>query len=165
MQHKGSEIKWRDTYARSLPVPNRTTDSWFFGWFLKSYQNVYGPSPCLSEDDTIGDLKKLIAAQTGTRWEKIVLKKWSVQIIIDYTLARFVRCWLNLGEFCQALSSFSTNWWNNYITNRQFFTSKHFNHMDCCFVFRECSRKGFINIWRGRITHTHSVAQKTRFSK
>ena len=27
-------------------------------------------------DDTIGDLKKLIAAQTGTHWEKIVLKKW-----------------------------------------------------------------------------------------
>ena len=27
-------------------------------------------------DDTIGDLKKLVAAQTGTRWEKIVLKKW-----------------------------------------------------------------------------------------
>ncbi|KAK2142990.1 hypothetical protein LSH36_889g00043 [Paralvinella palmiformis] len=30
----------------------------------------------ISEDDTIGDLKKLIAAQTGTRPEKIVLKKW-----------------------------------------------------------------------------------------
>lgn len=27
-------------------------------------------------DDTVGDLKKLIAAQTGTHWEKIVLKKW-----------------------------------------------------------------------------------------
>lgn len=27
-------------------------------------------------DDTIGDLKKLIAAQTGTKWDKIVLKKW-----------------------------------------------------------------------------------------
>uniref|UniRef100_A0A7N4NI20 Ubiquitin-like protein 5 n=2 Tax=Metatheria TaxID=9263 RepID=A0A7N4NI20_SARHA len=27
-------------------------------------------------DDSIGDLKKLIAAQTGTRWNKIVLKKW-----------------------------------------------------------------------------------------
>lgn len=27
-------------------------------------------------DDTIGDLKKLISAQTGTHWEKIVLKKW-----------------------------------------------------------------------------------------
>ncbi|XP_032814624.1 ubiquitin-like protein 5 isoform X2 [Petromyzon marinus] len=26
--------------------------------------------------DTIGDLKKLIAAQTGTKWDKIVLKKW-----------------------------------------------------------------------------------------
>ncbi len=28
------------------------------------------------KDDTIGDLKKLISAQTGTHWEKIVLKKW-----------------------------------------------------------------------------------------
>lgn len=27
-------------------------------------------------DDTIGDLKKLIAAQTGTKSDKIVLKKW-----------------------------------------------------------------------------------------
>lgn len=27
-------------------------------------------------DDTIGDLKKLIAAQTGTKFDKIVLKKW-----------------------------------------------------------------------------------------
>ncbi|XP_067636038.1 ubiquitin-like protein 5 [Eurosta solidaginis] len=27
-------------------------------------------------EDTIGDLKKLIAAQTGTKPEKIVLKKW-----------------------------------------------------------------------------------------
>ena len=26
--------------------------------------------------DTIGDLKKLIAAQTGTRHDKIMLKKW-----------------------------------------------------------------------------------------
>jgi len=31
---------------------------------------------CVSQEDTIGDLKKLIAAQTGTRWDKIVLKKW-----------------------------------------------------------------------------------------
>lgn len=29
-----------------------------------------------STDDTIGDLKKLIAAQLGIRPEKIVLKKW-----------------------------------------------------------------------------------------
>jgi len=26
--------------------------------------------------DTIGDLKKMVAAQTGTRADKIVLKKW-----------------------------------------------------------------------------------------
>ncbi|XP_018962797.1 ubiquitin-like protein 5, partial [Cyprinus carpio] len=31
---------------------------------------------CVSQEDTIGDLKKLISAQTGTRWDKIVLKKW-----------------------------------------------------------------------------------------
>ena len=29
-----------------------------------------------SPDDTVGDLKKLIAAQTGTKWDRIVLKKW-----------------------------------------------------------------------------------------
>ncbi|EKM81165.1 hypothetical protein AGABI1DRAFT_36678 [Agaricus bisporus var. burnettii JB137-S8] len=29
-----------------------------------------------SPDDTVGDLKKLIAAQTGTDSKKIVLKKW-----------------------------------------------------------------------------------------
>ncbi|XP_048203345.1 ubiquitin-like protein 5 [Perognathus longimembris pacificus] len=27
-------------------------------------------------NDTIGDLKNLITAQTGTCWNKIVLKKW-----------------------------------------------------------------------------------------
>lgn len=29
-----------------------------------------------SPDDTVGDLKKLIAAQTGTDCKKIQLKKW-----------------------------------------------------------------------------------------
>ena len=29
-----------------------------------------------SPDDTVGDLKKLISAQTGTKWDRIVLKKW-----------------------------------------------------------------------------------------
>ena len=29
-----------------------------------------------NEDDTVGDLKKLAAAQLGTRTEKIVIKKW-----------------------------------------------------------------------------------------
>lgn len=31
-----------------------------------------------SPDDTVGDLKKLIAAQTGTDHTKITLKKWCV---------------------------------------------------------------------------------------
>ncbi|KAL3872226.1 hypothetical protein ACJMK2_040163 [Sinanodonta woodiana] len=40
-----------------------------------------------NSDDTIGDLKKLIAAQTGTRSDKIVLKKWYVVIITtDYEI-------------------------------------------------------------------------------
>ncbi|KAH0518278.1 Coiled-coil domain-containing protein 94 [Microtus ochrogaster] len=37
-------------------------------------------------DDTIGDLKKLIAALTGTRWTKIVLKKWTDPENTDYTV-------------------------------------------------------------------------------
>ena len=37
---------------------------------------IFLNSSASSTDDTIGDLKKLIAAQTGTRWNKIVLKKW-----------------------------------------------------------------------------------------
>ena len=32
-----------------------------------------------SPEDTVGDLKKLIAAQIGTDPSKIQLKKWSVQ--------------------------------------------------------------------------------------
>ena len=31
-----------------------------------------------SEDDTIGDLKKMVAAQTGTRPDKIRIQKWWV---------------------------------------------------------------------------------------
>ena len=38
--------------------------------------SIFLNSSASSTDDTIGDLKKLIAAQTGTRWNKIVLKKW-----------------------------------------------------------------------------------------
>ncbi len=37
---------------------------------------------CASPDDTIGDLKKLVAAQTGTRADKIVLKKWLVLALV-----------------------------------------------------------------------------------
>ncbi len=42
-----------------------------------------------NEDDTIGDLKKLIAAQTGTRSDKIVLKKWYTIFKDQITLADY----------------------------------------------------------------------------
>jgi len=38
--------------------------------------DVYQRGVKCSPDDTVGDLKKLIAAQTGTDWRKITLKKW-----------------------------------------------------------------------------------------
>ncbi|GFY39111.1 ubiquitin-like protein 5 [Trichonephila inaurata madagascariensis] len=40
-------------------------------------------------DDTIGDLKKLISAQTGTKWDKIVLKKWYTIFKDNITLADY----------------------------------------------------------------------------
>lgn len=40
--------------------------------------SLTGPT---STEDSIRDLKKLIAAQTGTRWDKIVLKKWWVWVL------------------------------------------------------------------------------------
>jgi len=41
-------------------------------------------------DDTVGDLKKLAAAQTGTRPEKIRLQKWRD----DWVASRCRLCWL-----------------------------------------------------------------------
>jgi hypothetical protein len=56
------------------------------GWGAKVESFALPPSAALlmdnvvrvkcSPDDTVGDLKKLIAAQTGTDWRKIQLKKW-----------------------------------------------------------------------------------------
>ena len=43
---------------------------------IRRFLSLFLPPLVLSEDDTIGDLKKLIAAQTGTRPEKIRLQKW-----------------------------------------------------------------------------------------
>jgi len=42
-----------------------------------------------SPDDTVGDLKKLIAAQTGTDWRKIQLKKWYTSFKDHITLADY----------------------------------------------------------------------------
>eukprot|EP00953_Heterococcus_sp_UTEX-ZZ885_P040331 20627-Heterococcus_DN1.PRE.6 len=47
-----------------------------------------------NEDDTIGDLKKLIAAQVGTRPEKIRIQKWTTSRwkTTKYTMAWGWRC-------------------------------------------------------------------------
>ncbi|WFD32749.1 ubiquitin-like modifier hub1 [Malassezia sp. CBS 17886] len=42
-----------------------------------------------SPDDTVGDLKKLIAAQTGTAPQKIILKKWYTTFKDHITLADY----------------------------------------------------------------------------
>jgi ubiquitin-like protein 5 len=42
-----------------------------------------------SPDDTVGDLKKLLAAQTGTRPEKIRLQKWHTIYKDHITLADY----------------------------------------------------------------------------
>jgi len=42
-----------------------------------------------SPDDTVGDLKKLIAAQTGTDWRKITLKKWYTTFKDHITLSDY----------------------------------------------------------------------------
>ncbi|KAJ6986886.1 hypothetical protein NC653_020196 [Populus alba x Populus x berolinensis] len=36
-----------------------------------------------NDDDTIGDLKKLVAAQTGTRAEKIRIQKWNSSAVLQ----------------------------------------------------------------------------------
>jgi len=41
-------------------------------------------------DDTIGDLKKLVAAQTGTKWERIILKKWYTIFKVSYDGPAFI---------------------------------------------------------------------------
>ena len=59
---------------------------------LRCHSPVEGPadgSPVrvkCSPDDTVGDLKKLIAAQTGTDWKKIQLKKWCDPVLSSPTL-------------------------------------------------------------------------------
>jgi len=66
----------------SLISPNDLGACWPI-FSLNDY-TMCGPWLYTSEDDTIGDLKKLISAQTGTRYDKIVLKKWQV-FLTPYT--------------------------------------------------------------------------------
>uniref|UniRef100_A0A8V0XB37 Ubiquitin-like protein 5 n=1 Tax=Gallus gallus TaxID=9031 RepID=A0A8V0XB37_CHICK len=56
-----------------LPVPVWRRSDGGGGAAASLVFSLTGPT---STEDSIRDLKKLIAAQTGTRWDKIVLKKW-----------------------------------------------------------------------------------------
>ncbi|KZC11505.1 Ubiquitin-like protein 5 [Dufourea novaeangliae] len=55
-------------------------------------------------DDTVGDLKKLIAAQTGTHWEKIVLKKWYTIFKDHIKLQDCILLRLNTLLYCHTIS-------------------------------------------------------------
>nr|XP_045010109.1 ubiquitin-like protein 5 [Jaculus jaculus] len=50
-------------------------------------------------DDTIGDLKKLIAAQTGTRCDKIVLKKWYTILFFYFFWYTIFKDHVSLGDY------------------------------------------------------------------
>ncbi|XP_008849368.1 ubiquitin-like protein 5 [Nannospalax galili] len=57
-------------------------------------------------DDTIGDLKKLIAAQTGPPWNKVVLKKCHTDFKDHMSLGDYeIHNGMNL-ELCYQQSSF-----------------------------------------------------------
>ena len=55
-----------------MGAPSRMTEAFFKG--------PLGKKVCIkcNTDDTIGNLKKLMIAQTGTGWNNIILKKWYV---------------------------------------------------------------------------------------
>ena len=59
-----------------------------------------------SPDDTVGDLKKLIAAQTGTDYRKIQLKKWCVAsrlrhavVLLMYDRYTIYKDHITLGDY------------------------------------------------------------------
>ncbi|KFO28740.1 Ubiquitin-like protein 5 [Fukomys damarensis] len=74
------EVVCNDRLGKKVRVkckyPSTVEGQWSLGVLGTRQPPTTYLSVCRSTDDTIGDLKKLIAAQTGTRWNKIVLKKW-----------------------------------------------------------------------------------------
>lgn len=63
-----------------------------------------------NEDDLVGDLKKLIAAQIGTRPEKIRLQKWHTIFKDNITLADYeIHDGMSLEMYCSWYSIVSTS--------------------------------------------------------
>ena len=79
-----------------------------------------------NDDDTIGDLKKLVAAQTGTRADKIRIQKW-------YTI---YKDHITLNE-CEIHGSMSLKLYYNQVFLRLFISS--------CLIL--VSRLKFFSIW------------------
>ena len=65
-------LKWGWGPRWGMGAPSRMTEAFFKG--------PLGKKVCIkcNTDDTIGNLKKLMIAQTGTGWNNIILKKWYV---------------------------------------------------------------------------------------
>lgn len=84
-------------------------------------------------DDTIGDLKKLIAAQTGTRWEKIVLKKWYTIFKDHIKLQDCILEWYYKFNLF-IMSVFLTSWsWLSLVFFRILISEKTQNHLKYCY--------------------------------
>ena len=74
-------------------------------------------NPNTSPEDTVGDLKKLVAAQTGTRADKIVLKKWWViqsqmslhKVDIFHTFVFTCMSWVSLLYVTSKCLTFRSN--------------------------------------------------------
>lgn len=69
-------------------------------WFAKTIwecKSEASATPCM-----IRDFKKLIVAQTGTRWSKITLKKWYMVFKNDVSLRDYeIHDRMNLEVQCQ----------------------------------------------------------------
>mmetsp|Transcript_4520 Transcript_4520/g.9993 ORF Transcript_4520/g.9993 Transcript_4520/m.9993 type:complete len:104 (-) Transcript_4520:960-1271(-) len=76
-----STLKWTSSLQHRSNIP-RVNKGFFHTYFLSMIEVVLNDRlgkkvrvKC-NEDDTIGDLKKLAAAQLGTRPEKLRIQKW-----------------------------------------------------------------------------------------
>jgi len=100
---------------------------------------LFLPWLAYSPTDTVGDLKKLVAAQTGTRADKIVLKKW---------LACWLCCsWLVIIVSCSALSS--VNAFSNVIVSVECMYECHVKCNLCCHCHKPCHEP--CPLWIGQI--------------
>ena len=81
----GLQSTCTDAYQHAQRAPLAITPASASCWLQKSHVRWHA----CSEDDTVGDLKKLVAAQTGTRPDKIRIQKWYTIYKDHITLADY----------------------------------------------------------------------------